>query len=98
MNDLFELIQKMLDPITMEQEFEIEKHLIYCRETASREELIKHIESLERQNIVQGKFISNAVEQIAKYQARVITLEKPVKQPKKTILARLCTLINHHHR
>lgn len=90
MNNLvicFQLLDKLLEPPTLEQELELEKRIRWVREAATATELRDHCIKLERQNFHQQKLISNSLIECAKYKARVIAVTNKVKQ--KNIIQKL---------
>tara|TARA_Y100001973_G_C4924100_1_gene197795 strand:+ start:83 stop:331 length:249 start_codon:yes stop_codon:yes gene_type:complete len=70
-----------MEPPSIEQELELEKKIRWFNEGASKEQLIKHCEAVERQNFQQAQFIANCLTEIAKGKAKIACLQNPVKQP-----------------
>ena len=81
LDEQFILLDQLMEPPSMEQELELEKKIRWFNEGASREQLIKHCEAVERQNFQQAQFIANCLTEISKCKARIACLENPVKQP-----------------
>ena len=75
------LLDTLMEPPTVEQELELEKKIMWFTQGATKEQLIKHCEALERQHFHQGQFISNCLREIARCKAKVACLENPVRQP-----------------
>ena len=65
----------------MEQELELEKKIRWFSEGATKDQLLKHCEAVERQSFQQAQFIANCLTEIAKCKAKIACLENPVRQP-----------------
>ena len=70
-----------MEPPTVEQELELEKKILWFTEGASKEQLIKHCEAVERSYFGQSQFIANCLKEIARCKAKIACLENPVRQP-----------------
>ena len=70
-----------MEPPTVEQELELEKKILWLTEGASKEQLIRHCEAVERNHFHQSQFIANCLTEIAKGKAKIACLENPVRQP-----------------
>ena len=81
LDEQFVLLDQLMEPPTVEQELELEKKILWFTEGASKEQLIRHCESVERQYFHQSQFIANCLKEIAKCKAKIACLENPVKQP-----------------
>ena len=81
LDEQFILLDQLMEPATMEQELELEKKILWFTECASKEQLIKHCEAVERSYFHQSQFIANCLTEIAKCKAKIACLENPVKQP-----------------
>ena len=81
LDEQFILLDQLMEPPSIEQELELEKKIRWFNEGASKEQLIKHCEAVERQNFQQAQFIANCLTEIAKGKARIACLENPVRQP-----------------
>ena len=81
LDEQFILLDQLMEPATMEQELELEKKILWFTEGASKEQLIKHCEAVERSYFHQSQFIANCLTEIAKCKAKIACLENPVKQP-----------------
>jgi len=81
LDEQFVLLDQLMEPATMEQELELEKKILWFTENASKEQLIKHCEAVERSYFHQSHFIANCLTEIAKCKAKIACLENPVRQP-----------------
>ena len=81
LDEQFVLLDQLMEPATVEQELELEKKILWFTEGATREQLIKHCESVERSYFHQSHFIANCLTEIAKCKAKIACLENPVRQP-----------------
>ena len=81
LDEQFVLLDQLMEPATMEQELELEKKILWFTEAATKEQLIKHCESVERSFFHQSQFIANCLTEIAKCKAKIACLENPVRQP-----------------
>ena len=81
LDEQFILLDQLMEPPSIEQELELEKKIRWFNEGASKEQLIKHCEAVERQNFQQAQFIANCLTEIAKGKAKIACLQNPVKQP-----------------
>ena len=60
---------------------ELEKKILWFTEGATKEQLIRHCEAIERQHFHQSQFIANCLKEIARCKAKIACLKNPVKQP-----------------
>ena len=81
LDEQFILLDALMEPPTMEQELELEKKIRWFSEGATREQLIRHCEAIERQHFHQSQFIANCLKEIARCKAKIACLENPVRQP-----------------
>ena len=81
LDEQFVLLDQLMEPATVEQELELEKKILWFTEGASKEQLIKHCEAVERSYFGQSQFIANCLKEIARCKAKIACLENPVKQP-----------------
>ena len=81
LDEQFVLLDQLMEPPTVEQELELEKKILWFTEGATKEQLIRHCEAIERQHFHQSQFIANCLKEIARCKARIACLENPVKQP-----------------
>ena len=81
LDEQFILLDHLMEPPTVEQELELEKKIRWFTEGASKEQLIKHCEAIERQHFHQSQFIANCLKEIARCKAKIACLENPVRQP-----------------
>ena len=81
LDEQFILLDQLMEPPTMEQELELEKKIRWFSEGATKDQLLKHCEAVERQNFQQAQFIANCLTEIAKGKAKIACLENPVRQP-----------------
>jgi len=81
LDEQFILLDALMEPPTMEQELELEKKIRWFSEGATRDQLLRHCESLERQGFQQAQFIANCLTEIARCKAKIACLENPVRQP-----------------
>ena len=81
LDEQFILLDQLMEPPTVEQELELEKKILWFTEGATREQLVRHCEAIERQHFHQSQFIANCLKEIARCKARIACLENPVKQP-----------------
>ena len=81
LDEQFVLLDQLMEPATVEQELELEKKILWFTEGASKEQLIKHCEAVERSYFHQSQFIANCLTEIAKSKAKIACLQNPVKQP-----------------
>ena len=81
LDEQFVLLDQLMEPPTVEQELELEKKILWFTEGASREQLIRHCEAIERSYFGQSQFIANCLKEIARCKAKIACLENPVKQP-----------------
>ena len=75
------LSDQLMEPATIEQELELEKKILWFTEGASKEQLIKHCEAVERSFFHQSQFTANCLKEIARCKAEIACLKNPVKQP-----------------
>ena len=93
LDEQFILLDQLMEPPTVEQELELEKKIRWFSEGATREQLIRHCEAIERQHFHQAQFIANCLKEIARCKARIACLENPVRQPTiKNFLRRILDL------
>ena len=81
LDEQFVLLDQLMEPPTVEQELELEKKILWFTEGASKEQLIKHCEAVERSFFHQSQFIANCLKEIAKGKSKIACLENPVRQP-----------------
>ena len=81
LDEQFILLDALMEPPTMEQELELEKKIRWFNEGATRDQLLRHCEALERQGFQQAQFIANCLTEIARCKAKIAHLENPVRQP-----------------
>ena len=81
LDEQFILLDQLMEPATVEQELELEKKILWFTEGASKEQLIKHCEAVERSYFNQSQFIANCLTEIARCKAKIACLENPVRQP-----------------
>ena len=81
LDEQFVLLDHLMEPPTIEQELELEKKIRWFTEDASKEQLVRHCEAIERTHFQQTQFINNCLKEIAKCKAKVACLENPVRQP-----------------
>jgi len=81
LDEQFILLDQLMEPPSMEQELELEKKIRWFSEGATKEQLLKHCEAVERQSFQQAQFIANCLTEIAKCKAKIACLENPVRQP-----------------
>ena len=77
LDEQFILLDQLMEPATMEQELELEKKILWFTEGASKEQLIKHCEAVERSYFHQSHFIANCLTEIAKSKAKIACLQNP---------------------
>ena len=70
-----------MEPPTVEQELELEKKIRWFSEGATKEQLVRHCEAIERNHFHQSQFIANCLKEIAKCKAKIACLQNPVRQP-----------------
>jgi len=80
LDEQFVLLDKLMEPPTVEQELELEKKILWFTEGATKEQLLRHCEAVERQHFHQSQFIANCLKEIARCKARIACLENPVRQ------------------
>ena len=81
LDEQFVLLDQLMEPPTVEQELELEKKILWFKEGATREQLIRHCEAIERSYFGQSQFIANCLKEIARCKAKIACLENPVRQP-----------------
>jgi hypothetical protein len=81
LDEQFVLLDQLMEPPTVEQELELEKKILWFTEGATKEQLVRHCEAIERQHFHQSQFIANCLKEIARCKAKIACLENPVKQP-----------------
>ena len=81
LDEQFILLDQLIEPPTVEQELELEKKILWFTDGATKEQLVKHCEAIERQHFHQSQFIANCLKEIARCKAKIACLENPVKQP-----------------
>ena len=81
LDEQFILLDQLMEPATMEQELELEKKILWFTEGASKEQLIKHCEAVERSYFHQSHFIANCLTEKARCKAKIACLKNPVRQP-----------------
>ncbi len=81
LDEQFVLLDQLMEPPTVEQELELEKKILWFTEGASKEQLIRHCEAVERNHFHQSQFIANCLNEIARCKAKIACLENPVRQP-----------------
>ena len=80
LDEQFILLDQLMEPPTVEQELELEKKILWFTEGATKEQLVKHCEAIERQHFHQSQFIANCLKEITKCKAKIACLENPVRQ------------------
>ena len=81
LDEQFVLLDQLMEPPTVEQELGLEKKILWFTEGATREQLIRHCEAIERSYFGQSQFIANCLKEIARCKAKIACLENPVRQP-----------------
>ena len=81
LDEQFILLDQLMEPPTIEQELELEKKIRWFSEGATKDQLLRHCEGLERQGFQQAQFIANCLTEIARCKAQIACMAKPVKQP-----------------
>ena len=81
LDEQFVLLDQLMEPATVEQELELEKKILWFTKEATREQLVKHCEAVERSYFHQAQFIANCLKEIAKCKAKIACLKNPVRQP-----------------
>ena len=81
LDEQFVLLDQLMEPPTVEQELELEKKIRWFSEGATKEQLLRHCEAIERNHFHQSQFIANCLTEIAKCKAKIASLENPVRQP-----------------
>ena len=81
LDEQFVLLDQLMEPPTVEQELELEKKILWFTDGATKEQLVRHCEAIERQHFHQSQFIANCLKEIARCKAKIACLENPVKQP-----------------
>jgi hypothetical protein len=81
LDEQFILLDQLMEPATVEQELELEKKILWFTKEATREQLVKHCEAVERSYFHQSQFIANCLTEIAKSKAKIACLQNPVRQP-----------------
>jgi len=81
LDEQFVLLDQLMEPATVEQELELEKKILWFTKEATREQLVKHCEAVERSYFHQSQFIANCLTEIAKSKAKIACLQNPVRQP-----------------
>ena len=81
LDEQFVLLDQLMEPPTVEQELELEKKILWFTEGATKEQLIRHCEAVERSYFGQSQFIANCLKEIARGKAKIACLENPVRQP-----------------
>jgi hypothetical protein len=81
LDEQFVLLDQLMEPPTVEQELELEKKILWFTEGASKEQLVRHCEAIERNHFHQSQFIANCLKEIARCKAKIACLENPVRQP-----------------
>ena len=80
LDEQFVLLDQLMEPPTMEQELELEKKIRWFTDGATKEQLVRHCEAIERNHFQQTQFIANCLTEIARCKAKIACLENPVKQ------------------
>ena len=81
LDEQFILLDQLMEPATMEQDLELEKKIFWFTDGASKEQLIKHCEAVERSFFHQSQFTANCLKEVARCKAKIACLETPVRQP-----------------
>jgi hypothetical protein len=81
LDEEFILLDQLMEPASVEKELELEKRIRWFSQVASKEQLTKHCEVLERQHFHKDQFIANCLTEIAKCKAKISCMENRVKQP-----------------
>ncbi len=81
LDEQFVLLDQLMEPPTVEQELELEKKILWLSEGATKEQLVRHCEAVERSFFHQSQFIANCLTEIARCKAKIACLENPVRQP-----------------
>jgi len=81
LDEQFILLDQLMEPPTVEQELELEKKIRWFSEGATKEQLVRHCEAIERNHFHQSQFIANCLKEIAKCKAKIACLQNPVRQP-----------------
>ena len=81
LDEQFVLLDQLMEPATVEQELELEKKILWFTQEATKEQLVKHYEAVERSYFHQAHFIGNCLKEIARCKAKIACLENPVRQP-----------------
>jgi len=90
LDEQFILLDQLMEPASIEQELELEKKIRWYSEEASKEQLVRHCEAIERHYFHQTQFIANCLTELARCKAKIACIEKPVKTtPPKNWITRL---------
>ena len=81
LDEQFLLLDQLMEPATVEQELELEKKILWFTQEATREQLVKHCEAVERSYFHLAHFIGNCLKEIATCKAKIACLQNPVRQP-----------------
>ena len=81
LDEQFILLDALMEPPSVEQELELEKKIRWFSEGATKEQLVRHCEAVERSYFNQSQFVANCLKEIAKCKAKIACLENPVRQP-----------------
>ena len=81
LDEQFILLDSLMEPPTIEQELELEKKIRWFTDGATKVQLIKHCEAIERSQFQQAQFIANCLTEIARCKAKIACMAKAEKQP-----------------
>ena len=81
LDEQFVLLDQLMEPPTVEQELELEKKILWFTDGATKKQLVRPCEAIERQHFHQSQFIANCLKEIARCKAKIACLENPVRQP-----------------
>jgi len=89
LDEQFILLDQLMEPPSIEQELELEKRIRWLTEGATKEQLLRHCEAVERNHFHQAQFIANCLTEIARCKAEIACIKEP---PQKNFLRRFLHL------
>tara|TARA_B100001250_G_scaffold1035_1_gene950 strand:- start:405 stop:683 length:279 start_codon:yes stop_codon:yes gene_type:complete len=89
LDEQFILLDQLMEPPSIEQELELEKRIRWLTEGATKEQLLRHCEAVERNHFHQAQFIANCLTEIARCKAEIACIKNP---PQKNFFRRFLHL------
>ena len=82
-------LTELIGPPSLEEELSVERKILEIKEMEDIDELKLITEGLIRQHFTQTRFIAKCLERVAQLEAKIVSLQHKVKQPKETWIGKI---------